>query len=71
MNYSILIQWSETDKRYLVTISEFSELVMQPCTSGITYEEALENAQDCIAACLEYWREEGIIPPEPAMVQVA
>ncbi len=71
MNYSILIEWSEVDRRYLVTISEFSELVMQPCTSRITYTDALDNAQDCISACLEYCKQKGIIPPTPAIVGVA
>jgi predicted RNase H-like HicB family nuclease len=69
--YSILIQWSDLDQRYLVTIPEFAELVMQPCTSGKTYQAALENAQDCIAACLEYWQNAGIDPPTPAILQAA
>jgi len=69
--YSILIQWSETDQLYLVTISEFAELVMQPCTSGKNYQEALENAQDCIDACLESWQDSGITPPSPIVLQVA
>jgi predicted RNase H-like HicB family nuclease len=69
--YSLLLQWSEADQLYLVTISEFAELVMQPCTSGKTYQEALENAQDCIQACLEHWQETGVVPPTPAVLQVA
>lgn len=71
MNYSVLIQWSEVDRRYLVTIPEFEELVMQPCTSGLTYQEAIANAQDCIEACLEHWQEEGIQPPSPEVVTAA
>jgi antitoxin HicB len=69
--YSILIQWSETDQLYLVTIPEFTESIMQPCTSGKTYQKALENAQDCIEACLEHWQEEGIPVPPPMILQVA
>jgi len=71
MGYSILIQWSEADKLYLVTIAEFDNLIQQPCTSGKTYQDALDNAQDCIAACLEYWQETGIAIPPPATIQAA
>ena len=46
--YSLLIEWSKSDELYLVTIPEFAGRVMQPCTAGKTYEEALHNAQDCI-----------------------
>lgn len=52
--YSLLIQWSKADQLYLGTIPEFVGLVMQPCTSGKTYQEALENAEDCIESCLKY-----------------
>jgi predicted RNase H-like HicB family nuclease len=69
--YSILIQWSDADKLYLVTIPEFAGFVMQPCTGGETYEIALANAQDCIAACLEHWSTSGVTPPTPMNLQVA
>ncbi len=70
-HYSILIQWSEEDQLYLVTIPEFVGLAMQPCTHGKTYEEAAMNAQDCIAVCLDYFEHQSIIPPTPKMAQVA
>lgn len=69
--YSLLIQWSKADQLYLGTIPEFVGLVMQPCTSGKTYQEALENAEDCIESCLKYWREVGVAPPAPAVLQAA
>jgi antitoxin HicB len=69
--YSILIQCSKADQLYLVTIPEFIDRVMQPCTSGKTYEEALTNAQDCIQACLEVWETEGVNPLVPSVLQVA
>lgn len=69
--YSLLIQWSNGDSLYLVTVPEFSELVMQPCTSGRTYEEAVNNAQEAIDSYLAYCDEEGITPPSPAIPQVA
>jgi predicted RNase H-like HicB family nuclease len=71
MNYSLLIQWSSTDQCYWVTIAEFEPLVMQPCASGKTYQEALNNAQDCIEACLDDWQQAEITPPGPAIVDAA
>jgi hypothetical protein len=41
--YSLLIQWSEEDQLFLVTIPEFSEQVIMPCTHGKTREEAMRN----------------------------
>lgn len=70
-HYSLLIQWSEEDQLYLVTIPEFSDLAMQPCTYGKTYEEAVRNAQEAIEGYLEYCQEEGISPPVPAIPDVA
>ena len=39
-NYSMLIQWSEIDRIFVVTIPEFADRVMMPCTHGDTHEEA-------------------------------
>jgi predicted RNase H-like HicB family nuclease len=44
---------------------------MQPSTSGGTYQEAIENAQDCIEACLEYCQQEGMIPPDLLDIEAA
>ena len=62
--YSLLIQWSEEDQLYLVTLPDFARLAMQPCTHGKTYEEAIANAQEAIAGYLEYCQEEGLVPPK-------
>ncbi len=63
--YSLLIECSNADQLYLVTIPEFNGRVMQPCIAGKTYEEALHNAQDCIQACLEAWEEAQEEAPPP------
>jgi len=68
--YSVLIQWSEMDRLYLVTLPEFTKLAMQPCTYGKTYEEAIANAQEAIAGYLEYCQEESLLPPKPTPVAV-
>jgi predicted RNase H-like HicB family nuclease len=63
--YTLILQWSEEDHLYLVTIPEFADIAMQPCTYGKTYEEAISNAQEAIAGHLDYCQEEGISSPAP------
>lgn len=66
--YSIIIQWSEEDQLFLVTLPEFTD-VMQPCTHGKDYQEALQNAQDLIESLIEIYQEDN--KPLPTLLQVA
>ncbi len=66
--YSIIIQWSEEDQLFLVTLPEFTD-VMQPCTHGKDYQEALQNAQDLIESLIEIYQEDN--QPLPQLLQVA
>ncbi|MEG3929735.1 MULTISPECIES: type II toxin-antitoxin system HicB family antitoxin [unclassified Microcoleus] len=66
--YSLLIQWSQEDGLYLVTLPEFATIAMQPCTYGKTYEEAIANAKEASSSYLEYCQEEDLVPPSPAIV---
>lgn len=48
-HYSLMIQWSNRDQAYLVTVPE-----LPGCkTHGETYEEAVKNAQEMIALWIE------------------
>jgi predicted RNase H-like HicB family nuclease len=69
--YSMIIQWSDEDKLFLVTIPEFSDLVVMPCTHGKTPEEAIHNGEEVIEMYLEAWQVEGETIPEPITLQVA
>lgn len=69
--YSMLIEWSEEDQLFLVTIPEFAELVMMPCTHGKTRQEAIKNGEEVIEMYLEAWEEEGDFIPQPKSLQVA
>lgn len=69
--YSIIIQWSEEDQLFLVTIPEFSDRVIMPCTHGKTREEAIRNGEDVIEMYLEAWQVEGESIPEPIILQIA
>lgn len=60
--YSILIQWSDEDRCYIVSLPEFGSYAH---THGDTYEEALKNAQEV----LEMLTEEAELLPEPDVYQ--
>ena len=64
MKYTIVIQWSDEDQAFVVTLPEFTD-VMQPVTHGDTYEEALQNAKVVLELLIESSLEEGKPMPEP------
>lgn len=65
--YSMLIQWSEEDQAFIVTLPEFPNCR----THGATYEEAVKNGQEVLELVIESYREEGIPLPEPNLLRVA
>jgi predicted RNase H-like HicB family nuclease len=66
--YSMTVQWSEEDQLFLVTIPEFADRVLMPCTHGKTREQAIRNGEDVIDLYLEAWQTEGALIPEPRQV---
>ena len=71
IQYSMIIQWSDRDKLFLVTIPEFEDRVVMPCTYGRTREEAIRNAEEVIEMYLEAWQAEGEAIPKPSLLQIA
>jgi predicted RNase H-like HicB family nuclease len=69
--YSMIVEWSEADQLFLVTIPEFSEKVFMPCTHGKTRTEAIHNGEEVIEMYLEAWAAEGEIIPSPHTFQLA
>jgi len=69
--YSMMVQWSDEDQLFLVTIPEFAERVVMPCTHGKTREEAIHQGEEVIEMYLEAWQVEGEPIPEPRTLQVA
>jgi predicted RNase H-like HicB family nuclease len=65
----MLIQWSDEDQLFLVTIPEFSDKVIIPCTHGKTREEATRNGEAVIEMYLEAWEAEGEMIPQPRILQ--
>lgn len=63
--YSMVIQWSDEDRCFVVFLPDFAEVVMQPCTDGATYEEAAKHGQELIETLIELLQEEGKPLPIP------
>ena len=58
LKYRILIQWSNEDNCFLVSLPDFKE-EQQWVTHGETYEEALQNAVEVMDILLEIYQEKG------------
>ena len=65
--YSVLIQWSDEDQKYIVSLPEFGPYAH---THGNTYEEAAKNAQEVLELLIETYEEQGRSLPVPNL-QVA
>ena len=61
-HYTIVIQWSDEDRCFVVSLPEWGEFCH---THGDTYEEALKNAQEVLELLIESSLEEGKPLPEP------
>jgi Uncharacterized conserved protein len=67
LQYSMLIQWSDEDNTYIVTIPE-----LPGCTThGDTYEEAVQQGKDSIETYLEVSKRIGRPIPEPKKYDAA
>ena len=61
LNYSMILQWSEKDKCFVVTFPEWGEFCH---TYGDTYEEALNNAKEVLQLMIHSSLAEGASLPE-------
>jgi predicted RNase H-like HicB family nuclease len=71
LRYSILIQWSDDDEAYLVTLPEWEGRVFNPVTHGETYEDAMKNAHEALESLVISARQNHEPLPEPRIVQRA
>ncbi|WP_319419303.1 type II toxin-antitoxin system HicB family antitoxin [Pleurocapsa sp. FMAR1] len=69
--YSMIVQWSNEDRLFLVTIPEFADRVIMPCTHGKTREEAIRQAEEVIEMYLKAWQAEDEPIPKPSTLQIA
>lgn len=63
--YSMVIEWSEVDQAFLVTLPEWADRVNTPSTHGDTYEEAVRNGNDVLGLLIESTLEDGDPLPQP------
>jgi predicted RNase H-like HicB family nuclease len=67
LHYTIVIQWSNEDKCYLVYLPDFP--TQQFHTHGDTYEEALKNAQEVLELLVQDYQEDGKPLPQPKTLE--
>jgi antitoxin HicB len=60
--YTIVIQWSDEDQCYVVSLPEWGEFCH---THGDTYEEAFKNAQEVLELLIASAEEDGEQLPKP------
>jgi predicted RNase H-like HicB family nuclease len=60
--YSMLIEWSDEDQTFVVSLPEFGPYAN---THGDTYEEAAHMGRDCLDSLILAYEEEGRTLPEP------
>lgn len=65
IQYSMLIEWSEEDQAYLVTLPEWSSQVVMPVTHGDTYSEAVKNGQEVLEMLINDAKRNGEPLPQP------
>jgi predicted RNase H-like HicB family nuclease len=65
LRYSMLIQWSNTDNAYIVTVPELPGCKAQ----GDTYEEASKHGREVLEQLLEGSEKLGMPLPEPTLYQ--
>lgn len=68
--YSMMIQWSDEDRLFPITVPEFADRVVMPCKQVKTREEAIRNGEEVIEMYLEAWQAEGEMIAEPKTLQV-
>jgi predicted RNase H-like HicB family nuclease len=64
LQYSILIQWSDEDKKYIVSLPEFGPYAH---THGETYDDALKNGQEVLELLIEDYQARGRDLPKPML----
>jgi antitoxin HicB len=65
VRYSMLIEWSDEDHAYLVTLPEWAGWVNTPTTHGATYEDAVRHGHEVLDDLIAIHRERGELLPEP------
>ncbi len=68
LHYSMVVQWSDDDQAYLVTLPEWEGHVFNPITHGDSYEHAIKQAHAALAALVASARQHDEPLPEPRII---
>lgn len=65
-HYTMLIQWSDEDQVYIVSLPEWDEqMQLHNHTHGATYAEAARMGQEMLEMLIESYTEDGLPLPVP------
>ncbi len=68
LHYSMVVQWSDDDQAYLVSLPEWEGRVFNPVTHGETYEDAIKQAHEALAALVASAQQRSEPLPEPRVI---
>jgi antitoxin HicB len=71
IQYSMLIEWSDDDQAFLVTLPEWTGRVLGPVAHGNTYEEAVERGKEALTALIAAARKHNQALPSPRVYDQA
>ena len=66
IRYTMMIQWSDEDRAYVVSLPEWEGRVFNPVTHGATYEEAAKNGLEVLEGVIAVALDHGEPLPEPS-----
>lgn len=67
----MVVQWSDEDAAYVVTLPEWQGRVLNPVTHGTMYEEAVRNGLEALEAFVASANNHGEPLPEPRVAHAA
>ena len=68
LHYSMVVQWSDDDDAYLVSLPEWEGRVFNPITHGDSYEDAIKQAHEALAALVASARGRNEPLPDPRVI---
>lgn len=68
LRYSMVVQWSDDDQAYLVSLPEWEGRVLNPTTHGTSYEDAIRQAREALEALASSARKQNEPLPEPRTI---
>jgi len=71
LRYSMVVQWSDDDQAYLVTLPEWEGRVLNPIAHGDSYEDAIEQGHEALAALVASARQHNQPLPQPQIIASA